>query len=91
MRHIESEKRLFVQVNAGEPFDIMFFNYYIISKIKQMIFNKNGVSIEKQRLFYKETLLEDNEYIDKYQINENDLIQLNIKKNKVYIFTYIYI
>ena len=72
----------------------MFLNSDRISQIKQKIFSRYGtvgVSIEKQRLFYKETLLEDNEYIDKYQINENDLIQLNIKKNKVYIFTYIYI
>ena len=78
MRNMEQQKRLFVQVNAGEPFDIMFLNSDRISQIKQKIFSRYGVSIEKQRLFYKETLLEDNEDIGKYQINEDDMIQLDI-------------
>ena len=56
----------------------MFLNSDRISQIKQKKFSRYGVSIEKQRLFYKETLLEDNEDTGKYQINEDDMIQLDI-------------
>ena len=49
-----------------------------ISDIKQIIFDSNKTSIESQRLFFKGELLEDDEFIDKYGIDYDDTIQLDI-------------
>ena len=65
-------------MNGEEPFDIMFLNSDKISEIKQQIYNIIGVSIETQRLFYKEELLEDNENIGKYGVQKDDTIQLEV-------------
>jgi len=45
-------KQMFIQINAGEPFTISFFDNESIEQIKQKIKDKEGTSIENQRLFF---------------------------------------
>jgi len=70
-------KQMFIQINAGEPVVIMFFDNEKIEQIKQKIEDVVAIPIEKQRLFFNGELLENDKSAVLYHIPKDSLIQLD--------------
>ena len=66
-----------IQMNAGEPFGVMFKNYDTIEVIKQKIKDKEGTPIENQRLFFNGVLLNNNSRVVDCGIIKDSLLQLD--------------
>jgi len=70
-------KQMFIQINAGEPVVIMFFDNEKIEQIKQKIEDVVAIPIEKQRLFFNGELLENDKSAVLYYIPKDSLVQLD--------------
>jgi len=70
-------KQMFIQINAGEPVVIMFFDNEKIEQIKQKIEDVVAIPIEKQRLFFNGELLENDKSAVLYHIPKDSLVQLD--------------
>ena len=77
LRNYEEEKTLFIQVNAGEPFSILFKDSTKIEDIKDKIKEKEGTPIENQRLFFNGELLEDGKFAREYKLLKDSVVQLD--------------
>ena len=71
------EKQMLIQFNAGEPFDVKFYDNNTIEQIKQKIKDKEGTSIESQRLFFNGELLANDRFVVYYSIPKDGLVQLD--------------
>lgn len=70
-------KQMFIQINAGEPVVIMFFDNEKIEQIKQKIEDVVAIPIEKQRLFFNGELLANDRFVVYYSIPKDGLVQLD--------------
>jgi len=74
----EEDKPMLIQINAGEPFGVMFKNYDTIEVIKQRIKDKEGTPVENQRLFFNGEVLDDNNrHVIDCGIVKDSLLQLD--------------
>ena len=60
----------------GKTFKIFAYESSTVENIKEEIFHKEGIPIEKQKFIYNGDELEDNQYLMYYEIKDGDTIQL---------------
>ena len=86
---LEFIKRYPVQIldiSTGKTITVMVDKHNTVKALKQIIEDKNGISVDRQRFLFAGKELEDGITLDKYELQTNDRPELSIKVRPTTIF-----